>query len=69
MKQLIAQGLSKMQAGEIDARLSRRPIERYEWPLGAAILALAASQLINDRKTARAFSSLAAGYDRSHACK
>ena len=55
MKQLIEQGLSKMQAGEIDARLSRRPIERYEWPLGAAILALAASQLINDRKTARAF--------------
>ena len=53
MKQLIAQGLSKMQAGEIDARLSRRPIERYEWPLGAAILALALSMLINDRKRPR----------------
>ena len=50
MKQLIEQGLSKMQAGEIDARLARRPIERYEWPLGAAILALAVSMLINDRK-------------------
>ena len=57
MKQLIEQGLSKMQAGDIDARLSRRPIERYEWPLGAAILALAASQLINERKATRAFCS------------
>jgi Ca-activated chloride channel homolog len=65
MKQLIEQGLSKMQAGEIDARLSRRPIERYEWPLGAAVLALAASMLINDRKRrARSASSVAAVYDR-----
>ena len=53
MKQLIEQGISKMQAGEIDVRLSRRPIERYEWPLGAAIVALAASLLINDRKKQR----------------
>ncbi len=65
MKQLIEQGLSKMQAGEIDARLARRPIERYEWPLGAAILALAASMLISDRKRrARSSSSVAAVYDR-----
>ncbi len=65
MKQLIEQGLSKMQAGEIDARLARRPIERYEWPLGAAILALAVSMLINDRKRrARSSSSVAAVYDR-----
>jgi Ca-activated chloride channel homolog len=53
MKQLIEQGIGKMQAGEIDARLSRRPIERYEWPLGAAIFALAASLLIKDRKKQR----------------
>ena len=65
MKQLIEQGLSKMQAGEIDARLSRRPIERYEWPLGVAILALAASMLINERKRrARSASSVAAVSDR-----
>ena len=65
MKQLIEQGLSKMQAGEIDARLARRPIERYEWPLGAAILALAVSMLINDRKRrARSSPSVAAVYDR-----
>jgi Ca-activated chloride channel family protein len=53
MKQLLEEGLTKMQAGEIDARLSRRPIERYEWPLGAAIIALAAAQLISDRKKPR----------------
>ena len=41
MKQLFAEGLAKMQAGDIDARLSRRPIERYQWPLGARVLALA----------------------------
>ena len=64
MKQLIAEGLSKMQSGEIDARLSRRPIERYEWPLAAAILALAASMLINDRKRRARSASVAAVYDR-----
>jgi Ca-activated chloride channel family protein len=50
MRHLYEQGLAKLQAGEIDARLSRRPIERYEWPLAAAILTLAASVFINDRK-------------------
>ncbi|MBV9008554.1 MAG: VWA domain-containing protein [Verrucomicrobia bacterium] len=50
MHQLSRDGLAKMQAGEIDARLSRRPIERYEWPLAAAVLALIASLFINDRK-------------------
>ena len=53
MRQLYDEGLSQLQTGEIDARLSRRPIERYEWPLGAAIIALAASVFINDRKRRR----------------
>jgi hypothetical protein len=42
-----------MEAAEIDVRLSRRPIERYEWPLAAAILALATSMLLSDRKRVR----------------
>jgi Ca-activated chloride channel homolog len=33
--------------------LSRRPIERYEWPLGAALAALALSMLIGERKHVR----------------
>ncbi len=53
MKQLYEQGLAKMQAGDIQDRVSRQPIERYQWPLGAALLALAASLLMNERKAAR----------------
>src|SRR5438067_12891256 len=50
MRQLYEEGLSKLKAAEIDARLSSRPIERYEWPLGAAIAVLIASLFLNDRK-------------------
>jgi Ca-activated chloride channel family protein len=53
MRQLYEEGLAKLQTGEIDARLSRRPIERYEWPLGAAILLLIGTLFINDRKRTR----------------
>src|SRR5438552_2627228 len=53
MRQLYADGLSKLKTAEIEARLSSRPIERYEWPLGSAILALISSLFINDRKRAR----------------
>ena len=53
MQQIYSEGLAKMQAAEFDVRLSRRPIERYEWPLGAALIALALSILIGERKRAR----------------
>jgi len=53
MRQLYMEGLSKLKAAEIDARLSSRPIERYEWPLAGAIVALVASLFINDRKRAQ----------------
>ena len=53
MQQLFADGLARLNAGEIDARLSRRPIERYEWPLGAAVVALALSIFISERKRGR----------------
>jgi Ca-activated chloride channel family protein len=54
MQQVQSEGLAKMQAAEMDVRLSRRPIERYEWPLGAALIALALSILIPERKRVRA---------------
>src|SRR5947207_1544915 len=57
MKQLFAEGLAKMQSGDIDARLSRRPIERYQWPLGASMFFLAASFLMRERKRLRVPSS------------
>jgi Ca-activated chloride channel family protein len=53
MSQLYSQGLANMKAADIDARLGRRPIERYEWPLGAAVLALTLSILIGERKRVR----------------
>ena len=53
MHQLYTEGLAKMQAAEMDVRLSRRPIERYEWPLGAALVTLALSILIGERKRSR----------------
>jgi Ca-activated chloride channel homolog len=53
MQQIQNEGLAKMQAAEMDVRLSRRPIERYEWLLGAALIALAFSILIPERKRAR----------------
>jgi len=53
MQQIQSEGLAKMQAAEMDVRLSRRPIERYEWPLGAALIALALSILISERKRVR----------------
>lgn len=58
MSQLYADGLAKMTAAEMDVRLSRRPIERYEWPLGMGSLLLAISILISDRKRMRAPSRL-----------
>jgi Ca-activated chloride channel homolog len=51
--ELFAEGLSKMKAAEMDVRLSRRPIERYEWPLGAGLIALALSILLGERKRVR----------------
>jgi Ca-activated chloride channel family protein len=53
MHQLYVDGLAKMQSGEIDARLSQQPIERYEWPLAAAIVALSMSILVSERKRVR----------------
>lgn len=53
MQQLVAKGVSKMKAADIDVRLARRPIERYEWPLGLAVLALGLSVMIGERKRIR----------------
>jgi Ca-activated chloride channel family protein len=58
MKQLFDEGLAKMQTGEIDDRMSRRPIERYQWPLGAALVVFAAAFLLRERKRERARAAL-----------
>ncbi len=53
MRQLFGEGIAKMQAADIDVRSSRRPIERYEWPLGGAIAAITMSILLGERKRVR----------------
>lgn len=50
MKQIIRDGLAQMKEKEIDARLARRPIERYQWPLSAALVLLVTSSMIGERK-------------------
>jgi len=53
MKQIIQDGLGKMKEKEIDARMSRRPIERYQWPLSAALVLLVTSSLLGERKRSK----------------
>jgi tetratricopeptide (TPR) repeat protein len=53
MHRLFTEGLATMTAKEMDVRLSRRPIERYEWPLAFATASLAVSLLMNERKRSR----------------
>ena len=53
MHQLFTDGLAQITAKEMDVRSSRQPIERYEWPLAVATLALATSILITERKRTR----------------
>jgi Ca-activated chloride channel family protein len=55
MRELFTEGLSKMKAAEMDVRLSRRPIERYQWPLGAALFTLALSVLLGERRRVRRY--------------
>jgi Ca-activated chloride channel family protein len=53
MKQLVENGLGTMTEKDIDARVSRQPIERYQWPLSAGLVLLAASWLLSERKRIR----------------
>ncbi len=50
---VVTQGLSQLKAGEIDARQTRHPVERYRWPLGAGILFLTLAMLLGERRRTR----------------
>jgi Ca-activated chloride channel family protein len=50
MTRIVRDGLSKMSEQDIDAKLSRQPIERYQWPLGAGIVLLIISMLLGERR-------------------
>jgi Ca-activated chloride channel family protein len=53
MKQLFDDGLAKMKTGEIDDRMSRRAIERYQWPLGASLFVFGVAFMLRERKRER----------------
>ena len=50
MRKIVDEGLKKMNEHEIDAKLSRHPIERYRWPLCLGVALLASSLLVNERR-------------------
>ena len=52
MQQIFRDGLATMKEKDIDAKMSRRPIERYQWPLAAGLVLLAAAMLVGERKRA-----------------
>jgi Ca-activated chloride channel family protein len=49
-RRLVADGIGQMKEVEMSASASRRPIERYQWPLGAAIVLLALQALVGERR-------------------
>ena len=52
MRQIVRDGLGKMKEHENDARLTKQPIERYHWPLSAAVTAIVAAWLLGERRRA-----------------
>jgi len=53
MQQIVRDGLGKMKEHETDARFSRLPVERYQWPLAGAIASIVAAMLIGERRRVR----------------
>ena len=60
MQRIVREGLGKMKEHETDARFTRVPIERYQWPLGGAIACVVASLLLGERRRAQALKIAAA---------
>jgi len=53
MRRIVEEGLAPLKESEFDARMSRKPIERFQWPLGGGLALLTASMLINERRRTR----------------
>ncbi len=50
MQQIVRDGLGKMKERETDARFSKVPIERYQWPLAASLAAIASGLLLGETR-------------------
>jgi hypothetical protein len=53
MDELVRRGITQLKEKEGAERISREPIERYEWPLTAGIVLIAATMCINERRGRR----------------
>ena len=49
-RRLAVDGVGKLAEAEFSANTARRPIERYQWPLGAAIALLMLQTLVGERR-------------------
>jgi Ca-activated chloride channel family protein len=50
MDELVRRGITQLKDKEGTERMSREPIERYQWPLSVGIVLIAATLLINERR-------------------
>jgi Ca-activated chloride channel family protein len=50
MDELVRRGITQLTTKEGTERMSREPIERYQWPLSVGITLIAATLLINERR-------------------
>ena len=50
MQQIVRDGLGKMKEQETESRFSKVPVERFQWPLGGALLCMVASLLLGERR-------------------
>ena len=54
-----SEGIGRMAEADITESSSRRPIERYQWPLGAAIALLMLQSMVGERRRRRPVAALA----------
>ncbi len=50
MQQIVRDGLGKMKEQENESRMTKVPVERFQWPLGGALACMVASLLIGERR-------------------
>ena len=50
MRQIVREGLGKMSTKENESRVTKQPIERYQWPIAGALVCLVFALLIGERR-------------------
>jgi Ca-activated chloride channel family protein len=53
MEELVRRGITQLKEKEGTERISQEPIDRYQWPLAAGLLLIAATMFINERQRRR----------------